>query len=176
MFTAAAITAMVPMALALDAYDRRVMSMTRIRRKCRSDRRGARREALDSIDVRTLSLASGAGRIAIGVGLALAPRQTLAALGFEDASPSTIAISRIAGGRDIVLGSLTLLARGDADRLVSASVANAAVDAGDALTFTAAICAGEEIRAAALRGIAAAVPAAAAGAWVALRLRCAGSR
>jgi hypothetical protein len=147
------------------------MNMARIRRGRLTPKRCARSEALESADVRALSLASGAGRIAIGVGLALAPRQALAALGFEDASPSTVAISRVAGGRDIVLGGLTLLARGDAERLATASVANAAVDAGDALTFTAALGAGEEIRAAALRGIAAAVPAAAAGIWVALRLR-----
>ena len=48
-------------------------------------------------DARALALASGLGRIAIGVGLALAPRPALRALGFDDASASTVAVSRIAG-------------------------------------------------------------------------------
>lgn len=122
--------------------------------------------------MRALALASGLGRLAIGAGLAVAPRAALAALGFRDPGPSTVAVARIAGGRDIALGAATLLALGDGERLRAASIANAAVDAGDTLTFAAALAArDDEVRDAALRGVAAAVPAALAGAWVALRLR-----
>lgn len=118
-----------------------------------------------------MTLASGAGRIAIGVGLAFAPRLALAGLGFKDHSAATVAIARIAGGRDIAMGAATLRAGGNADRLAAASLANAGVDAGDALAFSAALGAGEDgVRGAALRGIAAAVPAAAASLWVACRL------
>ncbi|MDP9189661.1 MAG: hypothetical protein M3O25_10475 [Actinomycetota bacterium] len=120
--------------------------------------------------MRALTLASGAGRIAIGVGLALAPRQALAALGFADASPATVAVARIAGGRDIAMGAETLLARGDRVRLTRSSLSNAAVDAGDALAFSTALAAGEQVGGAALRGITAALPAAGAGLWVAWRL------
>lgn len=122
-------------------------------------------------DVRALALVSGLGRLAIGVGLALAPRATLGALGFKDASAGMVTVSRIAGGRDIVLGAATLAAIGDAGDLRRASLANAAVDAGDTASFVAALALGEEIRAAAVRGVAAAVPATLAGLWVARRLR-----
>jgi hypothetical protein len=131
----------------------------------------ARRRALKSPGVRAFTLASATGRLAIGVGLALAPRQALAALGFSDPAPSTIVVARLAGGRDLAMGLATLLARRDADRLGTASLTNAGVDLGDALTFSAALAAGdEEVRLASIMGIAAAVPSAATGAWVARRL------
>jgi hypothetical protein len=126
----------------------------------------------DAADVRLLSTVSGAGRVAIGLGLAVAPRLALGALGFSDRGPAAVAVARIAGGRDIVLGAATLLALGDAERLRAASLANAAVDAGDALTFASALASGDDsVRDAGIRGLAAAVPATLAGAWVAARLR-----
>ena len=93
------------------------------------------------------------------------------ALGFRSASAQTILVSRLAGGRDIVLGAATLLARDRPALLASASLAGAAVDGGDAAAFAAALNEGEELRPAALRGIAAAGPATAAGLWIAWRLR-----
>jgi hypothetical protein len=126
----------------------------------------------DATDVRLLSAVSGVGRIAIGVGLAVAPRRALSALGFSDRGTAAVALARIAGGRDLVLGAATLLALGDAERLRAASVANAAADAGDALTFASVLASGDGgVRDAGRRGLAAAVPAALAGAWVATRLR-----
>lgn len=120
--------------------------------------------------MRAFAVISGLGRIAIGVGLALAPRRALGALGFSDVSPGMIAISRIAGGRDIVLGAATVAALRDADELRRASLACAAVDGGDAASFAALLGQGEDVREAAIRGLAAAVPAALAGLWVARRL------
>jgi hypothetical protein len=128
-------------------------------------------EAVGSADVRALSLVSGLGRIAIGVGLALAPRRALGALGFEQVSATTIAVSRLAGGRDVVLGALTLAALDDPDRLRRASLASAAVDAGDAATFLAGLAHGDDLREASVRGLAAALAATLAGLWVASRLR-----
>lgn len=122
-------------------------------------------------DVRLVSALSGLGRIAIGVGLAVAPGRALAALGFRSPRPDTVTVARIAGGRDIVLGIVTLAALGDRDRLLAANLANAGVDAGDAL-----ICASDLTgrshgnREAAARGFGAAVPAALAGLWAAARL------
>ena len=130
------------------------------------DERG---DALRSPDVRAFAIGSGLGRIAIGVGLAFAPRRALAVLGFED-SPSVLAVSRLAGGRDIVIGALTLAAMDDAESLRVASLASAAVDAGDAATFGASLLSGAGPREAAWRGLAAAVPATLAGLWVARRL------
>jgi hypothetical protein len=111
----------------------------------------------------------GASRIAIGIGLALAPTSMLRALGFRAESPATTVIARIAGGRDVVMGVTTLLALGNRDRLAAASLANAAADAGDAATFAAALRAGGPLRLAGLRGVAAAAPASLAGLWVAWR-------
>ena len=119
-------------------------------------------------DVRAFSLISSAGRIAIGVGMLAAPEPSLRALGFSDVGPATAAIGRIAGIRDLVLGAATLAAFDDPARLRAASLANAVADAGDAAAFAIALRTNE--RTAGIRGIAAALPAAAAGAWVAWRL------
>jgi hypothetical protein len=152
------------------SYDRPV-SMAGSDANPASDLDSGRYEAVGAPDVRALTLASGLGRMAIGAALALAPERALSALGFTDLSPTAIAASRLAGGRDLVLGAAMMAAIDDPERLRAASLANAAVDAGDAATFLAALAHGDEVRTAALRGLAAAVPATIAGLWVALRLR-----
>jgi hypothetical protein len=124
--------------------------------------------ALDAPDVRSWSLVSAGGRIAIGIGLLAGPELALRALGFNEVSPATIAAGRIAGVRDLVLGVTTLAALGDRDRRRTATLANAVTDAGDTLAFGAAL--GTTERTAGARGIVAALPAAVAGAWVAWRL------
>jgi hypothetical protein len=126
----------------------------------------------DDPGVRLPAAALGLGRVAIGVGLALAPRAALSALGFRDHSQATIAVARIAGARDVVMGTQALLALDDAEQLSRACLANAAADAGDAATFAAALASGDgDLRAAGARGLAAALPAAVFGAWMARRLR-----
>jgi hypothetical protein len=127
-------------------------------------------DAVGAVDVRAISLVSGLGRMAIGIGLAVAPRQALTALGFRSVSDEAVVVSRIAGGRDFVLGALTLLAIDDPDRLRTAHLACAAVDAGDAAAFGAALAQGGDLRDAGIRGLAAAIPAAIAGIWAARRL------
>jgi hypothetical protein len=119
---------------------------------------------------RLVSAGLAAGRIVIGIALAIAPRAALRALGFARPTATAVAVSRLAGGRDIVLGVAAAAAVDNPERLRAATLANAAVDAGDALTFAASLD-DAETRRAALRGLAAAVPAALAGAWVAWRLR-----
>jgi len=119
-------------------------------------------------DVRGFSLISAIGRIAIGLGMLAAPEPALRALGFSEVSPATVAVSRIAGVRDLVLGAVTLAALEDAGRLRVATLANAVADAGDTGAFALAIRAEEGT--AGLRGVATALPATLAGIWVAWRL------
>ena len=122
----------------------------------------------DAADVRAWSLASGLGRVAIGLGMLAAPEPSLRALGVTEVSPAAVMVSRVAGVRDLVLGVATLAALGDGDRLRTSTVANAVADAGDTLAFSVAL--GTSERTAGWRGLAAALPAAVAGAWAAWRL------
>jgi hypothetical protein len=119
-------------------------------------------------DVRAFTLISAAGRIAIGLGMLAAPERAMRALGFSQVSPATVAVARIAGIRDLVLGGVTLAAFDDRDRLRTATIGNATADAGDSLAFAMAI--GADERTAGIRGVATAVPATLAGLWVAWRL------
>jgi len=125
--------------------------------------------SVDSPDVLGWSLASGFGRIAFGLAMITAPEPALRALGFDEVTRATVAVTRIAGIRDLVLGVVTLGALDDRRRLRAATLANAAADAGDTLAFSLALGDGE--RDAGLRGLAAALPATVAGAWTAWRLR-----
>jgi hypothetical protein len=118
--------------------------------------------------IRAWSLASGLGRAAIGIGMLAAPHVSLRALGLTEVSPATVMVSRIAGIRDVVLGVSTLIALEDRDRLRAATLASAVADAGDTLAFGVAL--GTPERTAGARGIAAALPAAVAGAWTVWRL------
>jgi hypothetical protein len=119
-------------------------------------------------DVRGFSLLSATGRIAIGIGMLAAPEPAMRALGFSEVNAATVAVARIAGVRDLVLGGVTLAALDDRDRLRTATIGNATADAGDSLAFAIAMRAEE--RAAGLRGVATALPATLAGLWVAWRL------
>ena len=107
--------------------------------------------------------------MAIGLGLFAAPETALRALGFTQVTPATVAVSRVAGIRDLVLGAVTLAALEDPERLGRATLANAAADAGDIAAFALALQAGE--RDAGTKGVAAAVSATTAGIWTAWRLR-----
>jgi hypothetical protein len=120
---------------------------------------------MTSPSVRALSAVSALGRVGIGLGLIVAPRAALSALGFSDHTEGTVAAARLAGVRDIVLGVATLSALDDPARLRAANLANAGADGGDVLTFALALRAGETT--AGTRGLAAAVPATVAGLWAA---------
>lgn len=118
---------------------------------------------------RAAVLGIAAGRTAIGVGAVLATRPALRVLGFEAGNTQTRALARIAGGRDIALGLLTIAARDDRDALREVTTAAAAVDLGDAICFG---IAGRDPAAgrAAVQGILSGSAAAAVGAWAARRL------
>jgi hypothetical protein len=133
----------------------------------RSD--GGRRELARATDIRLISFGSAAGRLAIGLGLMIAPRRALTALGFSEAGEATIVIAQVAGVRDVVLAASTLISLDDSERLRAASLANAVADAGDALSFLLSLRRGGP-RSACLRGMSAAVPASLSSLWVAWRL------
>ncbi len=130
----------------------------------------AERPADDPL-VAPLAIVLAAGRLAIGAGLWVAPGPSSRALGFAELDSRGLALARIAATRDLVLGAWILGALGDRARLRRATGAVALTDAGDALTFALAARSGGNAGTAARRGLAGAVPAALAGAWLAARLR-----
>ncbi len=123
----------------------------------------ARRRRPDPL-ARTAVLGVAAGRIAIGVGAALATRPALKVLGFDASDTSARTLARIAGGRDIALGLLTFAVRDDRVALREATAVAAAVDLGDAIAFG---IAGRDPAAgrAAVQGILTGGAAAIIGAW-----------
>lgn len=127
-----------------------------------------RRARIDPL-ARDAVLAIAAGRIAIGVGALLGTRPALRALGFAEVDAAGLALGRLAGGRDIALGLLTLTARDDATALRTAALAAAAVDATDAICFG--FAARDPVaRRAGLGGVASGGAAAIAGLWAWQRL------
>jgi hypothetical protein len=127
-----------------------------------------RRARIDPLG-RQAAVALGAGRIAIGVGTLLATRQALKPLGFGDTDAKGVALARLAGGRDLALGALTIASRDDAPRLRALLLAGAALDSADA--FTLGLAAAEpETRAGGFGGALSGLAAAALGCWAYRRL------
>jgi hypothetical protein len=126
-------------------------------------------ESPDSL-ARLGAAAIAAGRIAIGVGATVLTRPALRALGFPEAGGATVALARLAGGRDIVLGLHGLSVRDDPAELRRSVLLGAAVDAGDAAAFAAALVRREGIDRTAMINLPIAVAAVAAGIWTAGRL------
>jgi hypothetical protein len=113
---------------------------------------------------RATAIALGAGRVAIGAGLWLAPRRSATALGFGEIDGPALTLGRIAATRDLVLGIWQLRTIDDPRRLRAAALATATADVGDALAFTLALRSDEAaLRLAGIRGLAVAAPAAIAG-------------
>lgn len=129
----------------------------------------SRETVIDEPLVRTTAIALATGRLAIGAGIWLAPGLAAKALGFDSIDAKALALGRIAASRDLVLGAWQLSSLDDSESLRRASLAVALVDAGDALAFALA-AAGGEARRAGFRGLAGAVPATIAGAWLVSRL------
>jgi hypothetical protein len=110
-------------------------------------------------------------RVAIGVGAVALTRPALRAIGFGEPDGSTVALTRLAGGRDIAIGVQTLSARGDRDSLRRSVLLAAAVDAGDAAAFAIGFARGDGIARAAVTNFPFAAAAAGAGIYLAGRLR-----
>lgn len=129
----------------------------------------SRRTRPDSTE-RRAATSLAAGRLALGAALWLAPGPSLRAFGFSEASARSVALTRIAATRDLVLGAWQLRSLSERGELHRATVGVAAADAGDTLIFALAL-GSPETRTFGLRGLPAAAPAAALGAWLAARLR-----
>ena len=84
---------------------------------------------------RRFALVMGAGRIAFGAAMVVAPNTFLsvARTPADQVNTSGRLLTRMTGMRDIVLGFHVLRQLGDRDALRNAALLNAAVDAGDAL-------------------------------------------
>jgi hypothetical protein len=120
---------------------------------------------------RAVAVGLGAGRMAIGAGIWLAPERTFRALGFAPRQPGpALALGRVAATRDLLMGAAQLATLADPPRLRRATTTAALADAGDALAFALALRA-RATRSAGVRGLAAAAAAAATGAWLATRAR-----
>ncbi len=118
---------------------------------------------------RRAALAVAAGRVGLGVVTLAATPLALKGLGFGEGDSRLRALAKLAGGRDLALGLVTLAARNDPARLRVLLLAGAALDAADAASLG--LAAGNpETRAAGLGGVVAGGGAALAGFWAHRRL------
>jgi hypothetical protein len=108
-------------------------------------------------------------RVGLGVGTLLVTRPALRVLGFKETDDSGEALARLAGGRDLALGAVTLLMRNDPAAFRSLILAAAALDAADGLTLGRSV-ANPKTRRAGIGGIVSGGGAALAGFWAWRRL------
>jgi hypothetical protein len=118
---------------------------------------------------RQIGIALSACRVGLGVSTLLATRPALRALGFKDPGGDGEALARLAGGRDLALGALTLVSRDDPATFRALILAAAALDAADAFSLGLSVR-NPETRLAGLGGIVSGSAAAIAGLWAYRRL------
>lgn len=118
---------------------------------------------------RQLALALGASRVALGVGALFFTRPALKTLGFGATDGVGRALAKLAGGRDLALGLLTLAARDDREALRTIVLAAAALDSADAFALGLAV-GDDDTRLAGIGGALSAGAGAAAGAFAWRRL------
>jgi hypothetical protein len=125
----------------------------------------------DRIDprARQLGIALSACRVGLGVGTLLATRPALRVLGFKDTDEGGEALARLAGGRDLALGALTLVSRDDPATFRSLLLAAAALDAADAFSLGLSVR-NPETRRAGVGGLVSGGAAALAALWAYRRL------
>jgi hypothetical protein len=127
-----------------------------------------RRSRIDP-KARQVALQIGGSRVAIGAAALLATRPALKLLGFGNPEATGMALAKLAGGRDVALGALTLAARDDAPKLRTLLLLSSACDLADAvgLGISARY---PETRRAGIGGIVSGGGAALAGLWAWRRL------
>jgi len=118
---------------------------------------------------RQAALTLGGARVGLGIGALFFTRPTLKLLLFGETDGAGRALAKLAGGRDLALGLMTLAARDDAAMLRTLTLAAALLDGADA--FSLGLSTGdEETRLAGLGGVASGGAAAIAGIWAWRRL------
>lgn len=117
-----------------------------------------------------MGAALAAGRIAIGAGIWLTPGLAAKGLGMKPFGGEALAVARLAATRDIILGAWLGGELREGGKPLAPAIALTACDAGDALAFALLAARSGETHAGA-RGLAAAGPATAIGAWLVSRLR-----
>lgn len=127
-----------------------------------------RRRRIDSRG-RQAALALGAVRTGLGVAALLLTRPTLKALLFGETDAVGRALAKLAGGRDLALGLLTLAVRDDREMLRTVVIGAAVLDGADAVSLGVA-ARDADTRLAALGGVASGGAAAIAGIWAWRRL------
>lgn len=118
---------------------------------------------------RQVAMQIGGSRILIGVGALLVTEPALRLLGFGEPEATGRALARLAGGRDISLGALTLAARDDAQKLRTLMLVSGACDLADAVGLGLS-ARHPETRRAGVGGIVSGSAAAIADLWAARRL------
>src|SRR5690242_8439151 len=108
-------------------------------------------------------------RVGLGLGTLLATRSAVRALGFKEIDDGGEALAKLAGGRDLALGALTLASRDDPTTFRSLILAAAALDAADAFALGLSIS-NPETRSAGIAGVVSGGAAAVAGLWAWRRL------
>jgi hypothetical protein len=116
-----------------------------------------------------VALQIGASRMLVGVGALFATRPALRLLGFGQPEQTGMALAKLAGGRDLALGALTVAARDDRAKLRMLIFVSSVLDAADALALGVATRY-PETRRAGLGGIFSGGGAAFAGFWAWRRL------
>lgn len=128
-----------------------------------------KRRARPDPAARRIALQIGASRVAIGLGALLATKPALRMMGFDHPEASGVALARLAGGRDVALGALTVAARDDRAQLRTMILVSSACDVADAVGLG--LSAGQpETRRAGLGGVLSGGAAAVAGMWAWRRL------
>jgi hypothetical protein len=118
---------------------------------------------------RRAALALGTARTGLGVGALFLTRPTLRALLFGETDGVGRALAKLAGGRDLALGLMTLAARDDVELLRTLTLSAAVLDAADAFALGLA-SRNPDTRLAGLGGVASGGGAALAGLWTWRRL------
>lgn len=119
---------------------------------------------------RTVVLGIAAARVGIGIGALFATPPALRALGFPEPDAPAKALGKLAGGRDVVLGTLPFLVRHEPVALRRTAAAAAVVDAIDAASLGLMATRSDELGRAGIIGALSGGAAAATGAWAARRL------
>jgi hypothetical protein len=118
---------------------------------------------------RQVALGIGASRVAMGVGIFFATQPALRAMRFGPTNASGEAVAKLGGGRDLVLGALTLTARDEREALRAALLISGACDLADSVALGVA-ARRPETREAGIGGVIAGSAAAAACFWARRRL------